>query len=126
MNKVQPVKPKKSRRFMSQTKSGFSVGGKTWLEKDGELYIGQARVRLLEQIHELGSIAAAARSMKLAYRNAWLWVDAMNKLAPAPLVETVSGGPGGRHSVVTREGWKAIDEYKVLRTRFIDFLEQPL
>ena len=126
MVKASSVNPGKSRRFMIRTRSGFSIGGKIWLEKDGELYIGQARVRLLEQINELGSIAAAARSMKLAYRNAWLWVDAMNRLAPSPLVETVTGGPGGRHSVVTKEGWKAIEEYKSLRTRFVDFIEQPL
>ena len=126
MDKIQVFKTKKTRRSLSQTKSGFSIGGKIWLERNGELYIGQARARLLEQIDELGSIAAAARSMKLAYRNAWLWVESMNRLAMSPLVVTVTGGPGGRHAVVTKEGWKAIEEYKDLRTRFIEFLDQPL
>jgi len=124
--KKEPVqfKAKKSRRTMSLTRSGFSIGGKIWLEKEGQLYIGLSRTRLLERIDELGSIAAAARSMKLTYRNAWLWVESMNQLAPTPLVETVTGGPGGRHSVVTEEGWRAIKEFQELRVRFIEFLEQ--
>lgn len=77
---------------------------------------------LLERIDELGSLAAAARSMKLGYRNAWLWVDSMNRLAPAPLVENVTGGSGGRHAVLTGEGRKAIKEYKELIAKFVEFL----
>jgi len=81
---------------------------------------------LLERIDELGSIAAAARSMKLGYRNAWLWVDSMNRLAPVPLVENVTGGSGGRHAILTEEGRKAIREYKELRAKFLEFLGQTV
>jgi molybdate transport system regulatory protein len=101
---------------------GYVVGGRVWLAKDGELYMGWGRAILLERIEQYGSIAAAARSMQLGYRNAWLWVRAMNRLAPAPLVEKTAGGPGGRHSRLTGEGYKALREYKELRTRFQDFL----
>jgi len=125
MAETSVIKHKITKKSLIQTRSGFSLGGKIWLEKEGELYIGLARKRLLERIDKLGSIAAAARSMKLTYRNAWLWVDSMNRLAPSPLVETVTGGPGGRHAVLTNEGKKAINEYKELRTRFMEFLKQP-
>jgi len=54
---------------------GYSIKGRVWVEKGGELYLGWGRVMLLERIQEFGSIAAAARSMKLSYRNAWLWID---------------------------------------------------
>ncbi len=77
---------------------------------------------LLERIEQYGSIAAAARSMQLGYRNAWLWVRAMNRLAPAPLVEKTTGGLGGCHSRLTEEGHKALHEYKELRARFQEFL----
>lgn len=100
------------------------VRGRIWSEKDGELYVGWGRVMLLEQIDKFGSIAAAARSMRLGYRNAWLWVEAMNRLAPGPLVKITTGGVGGRHARLTEEGRKAVSEYKELRARFQEFLSE--
>lgn len=114
----------KPSRFSRHSAPGYVVNGKVWLEKDGELYLGWGRVILLERIDEYGSIAAAARSMKLGYRNAWLWVEAMNRLAPAPLVEKVTGGAGGGYTRVTEEGKRAIARYKELHSRFHDFLRQ--
>jgi molybdate transport system regulatory protein len=105
---------------------GFSVGGRVWLEKSGELYLGWGRVILLERIDEYGSLAAAARSMNLAYRNAWLWVESMNRLAPSALVQKASGGAGGTHVILTEEGRKAIKEYKKLRSKFQKFMEKAI
>jgi molybdate transport system regulatory protein len=79
---------------------------------------------LLERIDRFGSIAAAARSMRLAYRNAWLWIEAMNRLAPAPLVGKATGGAGGGHATLTNEGHKALKEYKEIYASFQDFLRQ--
>ena len=100
------------------------VRGRIWIEKDGELYIGWGRVLLLERIDKFGSIAAAARSMKLGYRNAWLWVEAVNRLAPSPLVEKISGGVGGGRTRLTEEGQKVISHYKELRVKLEEFLNQ--
>jgi molybdate transport system regulatory protein len=104
--------------------SDFKLGGRIWVEKDGELYLGWGRVILLQRIAELGSIAAAARSMKLGYRNAWLWVEAMNRLAPVPLVEKATGGERGGHASLTDEGRQAIDQYQKLRKRFQLFIKK--
>ena len=79
---------------------------------------------LLERIDKFGSIAAAARSMKLGYRNAWLWIEATNRLAPAPLVEKTAGGAGGGHARLTDEGRRAIEQYRQLRTKFEEFLKE--
>jgi len=86
--------------------------------------MGWGRVMLLERIDKLGSIAAAARSMKLGYRNAWLWVEAANRLAPAPLVEKAAGGAKGGHARLTEEGRKAVRNYKELRAKFQKFLKK--
>ena len=94
------------------------------MEKDGELYLGWGRVILLERIDRFGSIAAAARSMKLGYRNAWLWIEAANRLALAPLVEKTAGGAGGGHARLTEEGRKAVSQYKELRAKLVEFLKQ--
>ena len=71
---------------------------------------------LLERLDKLGSISAAARSMGLGYRNAWLWIDSMNQLAPSPLVVKIRGGAGGGYAQLTDEGRKAIASYKKLRS----------
>jgi molybdate transport system regulatory protein len=121
---IPSFRAKKPSRFSRHPQPGYAVRGRIWMEKDGELYMGWGRVMLLQRIEELGSIAAAARSMRLGYRNAWLWIEAMNRLAPAPLIEITTGGVGGRHARLTEEGRRAISEYKGLRTRFHEFLSE--
>ena len=118
------LKPKKPSRFSRHPESGYAIRGRIWIEKDGELYMGWGRALLLEHIDRLGSIAAAARAMRLGYRNAWLWVEAVNRLAPAPVVEKTAGGAGGGHARLTEEGRKVVTEYKDLRARFQEFLRQ--
>jgi molybdate transport system regulatory protein len=98
-----------------KSESGIVLRSKVWLEKDGKLLMGFGRATLLERIDQLGSIAAAARSMNLAYRNAWLWVEAMNRLAPSPLVEKSTGGARGGYARLTEEGRKMIKDYKEKR-----------
>ncbi len=117
-------KTKKHPRLSYQPEPHYMAKGKIWVEKDGEVYMGWGRMRLLERIGRLGSIAAAARSMRMGYRNAWLEVEAMNRLAPAPLVEKTTGGTGGGHARLTENGRKVICEYKGLRARFQGFLKQ--
>ncbi|MDD3994809.1 MAG: LysR family transcriptional regulator [Dehalococcoidales bacterium] len=108
----------------SVSESPYKAKGKVWVEKDGEVYMGWGRVELLEQIDKLGSIAAAARKMGMGYRNAWLEVEEMNRLAPKPLVIKMLGGAGGGQAILTAEGQKIINEYKELRARFLEFLER--
>jgi molybdate transport system regulatory protein len=104
--------------------SGIVVKSKVWLEKDGKLLMGWGRATLLERIDQLGSISAAARSMKLAYRNAWLWVEAMNRLAPHPLVVKSTGGSRGGYARLTEEGRTIIKEYKEKRARVRDIVNR--
>ena len=113
----------KPHRFSRHPEPGYLVKGRIWLEKDGELYMGRGRALLLERIDEFGSVAAAARSMGLGYRNAWLWIEAVNRLAPSPLVEKTKGGTGGGHARLTKEGRRAIEQYKELRARFHEFIQ---
>ena len=98
-------------RSGNRPEKGIVVRSKVWLEKDGKLFMGWGRATLLERIDQLGSISAAARSMNLAYRNAWLWVEAMNRLAPSPLVEKSTGGARGGYARLTESGRRIIKEY---------------
>jgi molybdate transport system regulatory protein len=124
MTEIPKFTVKKPPRHSRHPSPGYTVRGRIWLEKDGELYMGGGREMLLERIDRLGSIAAAARSMKLGYRNAWLWVEATNRLAPSPLVERVAGGPGGGRTRLTDEGRQVVEQYKKLRAKFDEFVKE--
>ena len=121
-NKVPMFKARKPPRFSHHPRSGYVVSGRIWMEKDGELFIGGGRAILLERIEKYGSIAAAARSMRLGYRNAWLWIEAANRLALAPLVEKRTGGVRGGQAKLTEEGRKVLSQYRELQDRFDEFL----
>jgi molybdate transport system regulatory protein len=103
--------------------SGLAIRSKVWLEKDGKLFMGWGRATLLQRIDKLGSISAAAKSMKLAYRNAWLWVEAMNRLSDKPLVEKATGGAHGGYARLTEEGRRIVAEYREKRARVRESLK---
>ena len=121
---VRPKTSKPGSKRAHTVQEGYNIKARVWIEKDGELYLGWGRVLLLEKLDKLGSIAAAAREMKLTYRNAWLWIDSMNRLAPSPLVEKTIGGEGGGSTILTEEGQKAIKQYRGLQRRLRKIIEK--
>lgn len=122
-NRIPEFGVKHVSRSGCRPEAGVVVRSKVWLEKDGKLFMGWGRATLLERIDQLGSISAAARSMNLTYRNAWLWVEAMNKLAPTPLVVKSTGGVKGGYARLTEEGRRLINQYKTKRARVRESLE---
>jgi molybdate transport system regulatory protein len=109
-----------------EPETGIVVKTKVWLEKDGKLLMGWGRATLLERIDQLGSISAAAKSMKLAYRNAWLWVEAMNRLAATPLVVKATGGAHGGYARLTDEGRRIVREYLDRRAMVHEMLRKKI
>jgi molybdate transport system regulatory protein len=124
MAKLKVSRQGSSKASISQNEVGYAIKGRIWVEKDGELYLGGGRVMLLERLSKMGSISAAARSMGLGYRNAWLWIDSMNRLAPSPLVEKAAGGPGGGYARLTQAGYDAISLYRKLSNRMQVIIEE--
>jgi len=75
--------------------------------------MGPGKAEMLRRIAETGSISAAARSIGMSYRRAWLLVDTMNRCFRAPLVEARPGrGSGG--AKVTVEGQHILAAYESL------------
>jgi molybdate transport system regulatory protein len=109
-----------------EPETGIVVKTKVWLEKDGRLLMGWGRATLLDRIDKLGSISAAAKSMGLAYRNAWLWVEAMNRLAATPLVEKATGGAHGGYARLTDEGRRIVREYLDRRAMVHEMLKKKI
>ena len=75
-------------------------------------HIGPGKVRLLELIHEHGSISAAARAMDMSYRRAWLLVENMNTMFRGPVLTPAVGGMQGGGAVLTRLGREIIVRFR--------------
>ena len=56
--------------------------------------LGYGKIDLLRAIDREQSISAAARSMGMSYRRAWMLLEELNKSFAAPVVETRMGGAG--------------------------------
>lgn len=82
-----------------------------------EIAIGPGKADLLAAIAATGSISAAARSMDMSYRRAWLLVDAMNRCWREPLVETTPGSTKGGGAKVTSFGDAVLHHYRALQSR---------
>jgi molybdate transport system regulatory protein len=73
--------------------------------------MGPGKADLLRAIHETGSISAAARSLGMSYRRAWLLVDTMNQCFKTPVVDTLTGGQKGGGARVTEIGHEVLNRY---------------
>ena len=74
--------------------------------------LGPGKADMLEGIAELGSIAAAGRSLNMSYKRAWQLVDDLNKSFAAPLVRASKGGGKGGGAELTAEGKQVLKLYR--------------
>jgi len=107
----------------SPESQGTQIKGRLWIEREGEIFLSWGRVVLLERIRETGSIAAAARAMKMAYSHAWTLVANMNRLAGEDLVGRTFGGSNGGKAWLTPAGEAAIAQFWELVGRFREWLK---
>jgi molybdate transport system regulatory protein len=84
--------------------SRFTARTKLWIENDGLLVMSGYRLRLLELVHETGSVARAATALRLSYRRAWGKLREMEENLGCPLIVSEVGGAGGGHTTLTPEG----------------------
>jgi molybdate transport system regulatory protein len=66
--------------------------------------IGLGTIVLLEAIGTTGSITAAAKSVGISYRKAWLLVDETNRSLVRAAVKTAAGGKRGGGTQLTPTG----------------------
>jgi molybdate transport system regulatory protein len=76
--------------------------------------MGPGKADLLQAIEHTGSISAAARSLGMSYRRAWLLVDTMNQCFKTPVVETLTGGQRGGGARVTEFGQDVLNRYRAM------------
>jgi molybdate transport system regulatory protein len=76
--------------------------------------IGPGKIALLEAIRTTGSISAAARSIGMSYRRAWLLVDEINQTLRKPAVKAETGGARGGGATVTVAGERVVGLYRAI------------
>lgn len=79
--------------------------------------LGPGKADLLGAIAELGSIAAAGRSMGMSYQRAWSLVDELNRYFREPLVETSRGGAGRGGARLTTVGHEVLATYRAIEQK---------
>jgi molybdate transport system regulatory protein len=79
--------------------------------------VGPGKVALLEAVHEHGSISAAARSLNMSYRRAWLLMDELNSALKTPATISGPGGQNGGGSRLTPVGEEIIRLYRGIERR---------
>jgi molybdate transport system regulatory protein len=90
------------------------------VEFSTEERLGPGKIRLLEQIQSQGSISAAARSMGMSYRRAWLLTDSLNKMFDEPVITAQTGGAGGGAATLTPFGVELIRVYRTMEKDVTD------
>ncbi|MES2299138.1 MAG: LysR family transcriptional regulator [Pseudomonadota bacterium] len=79
-----------------------------------EIAMGPGKADLLDAISQTGSISAAARTMTMSYRRAWLLVDAMNRNFREPLVRSAAGGHQGGGAALTPAGVAVLAQFRAM------------
>ncbi|WP_371751911.1 TOBE domain-containing protein [Snodgrassella alvi] len=91
---------------------------------NGQRIGNSKRISLLENIRRFGSITQAAKAVPMSYKAAWDAIDAMNNLAPEPLVLRQTGGQGGGNSVLTAFGEAFLNYYHTMQQRHQQLIRQ--
>lgn len=83
-----------------------------------------AQVELLQAISDAGSISAAAKKVGISYKTAWDRVDAMNNMAPKPLVMRSAGGAKGGGTQITEYGRQMLSGFYALQEEHQNYLNR--
>jgi len=78
----------------------------------GRETVGIGKIELLEAVAETGSISAAAASMGMDYRRAWMLLKSTQEAFAVPLFVTQRGGSGRGGASLTPEGEELIRSYR--------------
>jgi len=85
---------------------------------DGDrIAVGPGKIALLEAVGHTGSITAAAKSLDMSYRRAWLLIDELNRSLAQPAIDSAKGGLQGGGSSLTEVGQQLIALYRRIEKR---------
>ncbi|MGB7181747.1 MAG: ModE family transcriptional regulator [Burkholderiaceae bacterium] len=87
--------------------------------------LGPGKIALLEAVRLTRSISAAATSMDMSARRAWLLIDSLNNAFTEPLVAlTEPATPGESEASLTEFGESVIDAYRTVEADAAQSVQQ--
>jgi molybdate transport system regulatory protein len=92
-----------------QGASSVTIGGKHWLNIQGEPLFGEGRMDLLKAVREHGSILQAAAATGIQYKRAWVMIHDAEDRIGARLVSSGRGGAGGGGTRISPLAEKLLD-----------------
>ena len=98
----------------------WTVGLRVWVEREGQVVLGEGRAELLAAIDTRHSITKAAKAAGMSYRRAWNMIQEVNEAAGETLVESAVGGKQGGGARLTAYGRRALDVYDKVRRSLVD------
>ncbi len=101
----------------------MEVKYKVWLEKDGEVVVGNGKVGLLKLIDELGSIQKSAEKYGMSYRHAWGMIRKIEKRSGFKFIDTQVGGKEGGSAKLTPQGKEFLNQYDAFRKALNESIE---
>lgn len=96
---------------MTSKSSSFVIRSKIWIaDQDEQIVFGLGRYRILESVHRLGSLQAAAQELKMSYRAVWCRIKATEKRLQCDLLVRSNSG-----STLTPFALKLIKQFRRLQ-----------
>ena len=102
---VRAPRPRPIARFRMRVTSGDTIS------------VGPGKISLLEAIRDTRSITAAAKSIGMSYRRAWILIDELNASLKKPAVRSAKGGEHGGGSELTEVGDALVGLYRHIEQR---------
>lgn len=88
-----------------------------------DIAIGPGKAELLEKVHEVGSIAEAAKQMGMSYMRAWTLIRTMQRCFKQPLLSVARGGAKRGGAKLTDTGRKVLELYHALEEESLQATE---
>jgi molybdate transport system regulatory protein len=95
-------------RFVIEVEANISI------KRNGIVFLNPARIALLFEIKQCGSLSKAAQKLNISYQHAWSMIDEINRTAPEPLVMKQRGGINGGGTEISGYGVKILKEYQLI------------
>ena len=112
-----PAKRQSLRRGAAKRPRGPVLRFRIRVTDGDKIAVGPGKIALLEAIGSTGSITAAAKSLDMSYRRAWLLLDELNQSLEHPAVDSAKGGLQGGGSSLTDAGRQLIALYRRIEQR---------
>ncbi|MDZ7760726.1 MAG: LysR family transcriptional regulator [Desulfovermiculus sp.] len=96
---------------MSKEIAPFAIRSKIWIaDQDEQIVFGLGRYRILEAVHRLGSLQAAAQELKMSYRAVWCRMKATEERLQCNLLIRSNNG-----STLTPFALKLLKQFRRLQ-----------